>query len=195
MQRGPRRCRIERRVKELLDPCGVQVFRPAIPCVAQRPDTPRGGAGRRRLCTAHVDFAGDCAALRRRPAREFSLPRPHGRRRDLDEIKIRRPAMPLARLGRDASIGRDQRKLAFERRLCGEDDTQRRALPRRDRRGEDREPGRVFAAAGRTLGPCVRYRDEKCACDQQQCFHSSKPAGRKQAVPLWPPSSQLNDIM
>ena len=49
------------------------------------------------------------------------------------------------------SVGRDQRKLALERLLRGEDDAQRRALPRRDRRGQDRELGRLFAGAGRTL--------------------------------------------
>ena len=55
------------------------------------------------------------------------------------------PPCCCARFGRDASIGRDQRKLALERILRGEDDTQRRALPRHDRRGQNREVGRVFA--------------------------------------------------
>ena len=95
------------------------------------------------------------AALGRRAlAREPRVPRPCGWRRDLGEPEIWRPAVPLARFGRDASIGRNQRKLALERLLRGEDDAQRRALPRRDRRGQDRELGRVFAAA-RSGGPRV----------------------------------------
>ncbi len=111
----------------------------------------------RRLALAHGDFARDRAALGRRAvARELRVPRPRGRRRDLGEPEIRRPAVPLARFGRDASIGRDQRKLALERLLRGEHDAQRRALPRRDRRGQDRELGRVFAGADWTLGLCVR---------------------------------------
>ena len=100
----------------------------------------------RRPVAAHGDFARDGAAFGRRAvARERRAPRPRGRRRDLDEPEIRRPAVPLTRCGRDASVGRDQRKLALERLLRGEDDAQRRALPRRDRRGQDRELGRVFA--------------------------------------------------
>ena len=123
---------------------------------------PAVALGARRLVGAHGDVARDRAALGRRAvARERRVPRPRGRRRDLGEPEIRRPAVPLARFGRDASIGRDQRKLALERLLGGEDDAQRRALPRRDRRGQDRELGRVFAAAGRTLGLCVRYREKE----------------------------------
>ena len=158
MQRRPRRRRVERRVEQLLDPCGIQVFRRAIPGIAHGPDAPLRRARPRRLVGAHGDLARDRAALGRRAvARELRVPRPRGRRRDLGEPEIRRPAVPLTRFGRDASIGRDQRKLALERLLRGEDDAQRRALPRRDRRRQDRELGRVFAGAGWTLGPCVHY--------------------------------------
>ena len=119
--------------------------------------SPSVAPGRGGCAGAHDDLARDRAALGRRAvARELRVPRPRGRRRDLDEPEIRRPAVPLTRCGRDASIGRDQRKLALERLLRGEDDAQRRALPRRDRRGQDRELGRVFAAAGWTFGLCVR---------------------------------------
>ena len=38
MQRRPRRRRVERRVEQLLDPGGIQIFRRAIPGIAQRPD-------------------------------------------------------------------------------------------------------------------------------------------------------------
>ena len=154
MQRLPRRRRVERRIEELLDPCGIQVFRRAVPGIAQGPDAPFRRARPRRLAVAHGDLARDRAALGRRAvAREPHLPLPRGRRRDLGEPEIRRPAVPLTRFGRDAAIGRDQRKLALERLLRGEDDAQRRALPRRDRRGQDRELGRVFAGADWTLGP------------------------------------------
>jgi hypothetical protein len=56
-----------------------------------------------------------------------ALPRPRGRRCDLGEPEIRRPAVPLARFGGDAAVGADQRKLAVERLLGGEDDAERRA--------------------------------------------------------------------
>ena len=49
--------------------------------------------------------------------------------------EVRRAAMPFTRFGRNAAIGRDQRKLARDWLLRREDDTQRGALPRRDRRG------------------------------------------------------------
>ena len=153
MQRWPRRFHVERCVEELLDPCRIQVFRRPIPCIAQGPDAPLSLAQPRRLVFTHGDFARDRAALRRRAiARELRVPRPHGRRRDLGEPEIRRPAVPLTRFGRDASIGRNQRKLALERLLRGEHDAQRRALPGRDRRGQERELGRVFAAAEWNLG-------------------------------------------
>ena len=101
---------------------------------------PGGAVRRRRLLGAHDDVVRDRAAAGRRAvARERRVPRPRGRRGNLGEPEIRRPAVPLARFGRDAAIGRDQRKLALERLLRGDEDAQRRALPRRDRRGQDRE--------------------------------------------------------
>ena len=152
MQRRPRRRRVERRVKQLLDPGGIQVFRLAIPGIAQRPEAAIRRARSRRLDRTHGDLARDRAALGRRAvARKRRVPRPRGRRRDLGEPEIRRPAVPLTRFGRYAAIGRDQRKLALDRLLRGEDDAQRRALPRRDRRGQDRELGRLFAGADRAL--------------------------------------------
>ena len=165
----------------------------AVPGIAHRPDAALDlRAARRRFVRAHGDFARDRAALGRRVvARERRVPRPHGRRGDLGEPEIGRPAVPLARFGRDASIGRDQRQLALERLLRGEDDAQRRALPRRERRGQDRELGRVFAAARCAFGQRVRGReeeDEKCACDQRQCRRrSGKLACWKQLRPLSSP--------
>ena len=162
VQRRPRRRRVERRVEQLLDPGGIQVFRRAIPGIAQRPDAAIRRARPRRLDGAHGDLARDRAALGRRAvARELRVPRPRGRRRDLGEPEIRRPAVPLTRFGRDAAIGRDQRKLALDRLLRGEDDAQRRALPGRDRRGQDREFGRLFAGADRALRLRVHCRERQ----------------------------------
>ena len=110
MQRRPRRRRVERRVEELLDPCRDTSFpsRGSMHCARARRSLPvvpgRGGLSR-----AHGDFARDRAAFGRRAvARELRAPRPRGRRRDLGEPEIRRPAVPLTRFGRDASVGRDQ---------------------------------------------------------------------------------------
>src|SRR5262249_18912534 len=135
-------------------------------------------------------------------ARELGVPGAGGRCGDLGEPEIGRTAMPFARFRRDASIGRDQRKLALERLLRGDDDAQRRALPGRERRGQDRELGRVFAEAEWTFGPRVHQRendDEKRARDQQHGCHSgsSELAYLKQLSPLpleglpWP---QFNSI-
>ncbi len=191
MQGRPRRRRVERRVEQLLDPCGIQVFRRAIPGVAHGPDAPLRSAWPRRLGGAHGDVARDGAALGRGVvARERRAPGPRRRRGDLGDPDIGRPAAPLTRLGRDASVGRDQRKLALERLLRGEDDAQRRALPRRCRRGQDRELGCVFAGAQWTFGPGVRDREEeseKRACDQRQgCHRRSRLACWKQSSPLAP---------
>ena len=115
------------------------------------------------------------------------MPGAGGRRGDLGEPEIGRTAVALGRFRRDAPIGRDQRKLALERLLRGEDDAQRRALPRRERRGQHRELGGVFACGDLSLGADVRCRDEDgetCACDRQQCLRSSKPAYWNHVIPL-----------
>src|SRR5262249_57116823 len=127
----------------------------------------------------HGLVAWDLAGAGRR---ELGVPGTGGRRGDLGQPEIRRPAVPLARFGRDVSIGPDQRKLALERLLRGEDDAQRRALPRHERRRQDRELGRVLAAADLTLGPWVDDREKQCSCDQQQCCHSSSKLAYVQAV-------------
>ena len=118
--------------------------------------TPLPRARRRRLLALHDDLArdaslqsGGCAF-----AHELRLPRPGGGRGDFGEPEIRRAAMPLARCGRDISVRRDQRKLAFERLLGGEHDAQGRALPRRHRRGEHGKPGLVLAS----VDWCLRLR-------------------------------------
>src|SRR5687768_2365896 len=56
--------------------------------------------------------------------------------------------MPIACFGRDAAVRCNQRQFALERLLRGDQDAQRRALPRRHWRGQDSNLGRVF-----TLGP------------------------------------------
>ena len=75
-----------------------------------------------------------------------------GGRGDLGKPEIGRPAVALMRFGGDAAIGRDQRKLAVERLLRSENHAQRRAFPWRGRRGQDGEPGRIFASVGRLFG-------------------------------------------
>ena len=198
MQRRPRRLphraarrRASRSTRSTSSPSRDSMYR----ATARRfLDVARGADA---CASAHGDFARDRAALRRRAvAREFRMPRPHGRRRDLGEPEIRRPAVPLARLGGDASIGRDQRKLAIERLFRGEDDAQRRALPRRDRRGQDREPGRVLAAVGRSLRPVRPPPRRKMRLRSATMLGkaANRRAGNK-AIPLGPPSRQLNDIM
>src|SRR5262249_4999895 len=100
---------------------------------------------------------------------------PHGRRRDLGEPEIRRPSLSLPRFDRDASVGRDQRKLAFKRGLRREDNPQRRPFPRCDRRRQHCDLGRILAGARRTFGLRGRYRkkDGKCSCDRHQGPESS----------------------
>ncbi len=146
----------------------------------------RGGGG---CGTEHGDFARDRAALRRRPvARERRVPRSHHRRCDLGKPEIRRTAVALTRFDRDVSVGRDQRKLTLERLLNGEDDAQRRALPRRDRRGQDRKLGRVLAAAGRTFA-CASTTETKNApaiSNNAVTAAANWRAGTNRAP--WPPS-------
>src|SRR5262249_46495735 len=203
MQRLPGERGIERRVEELLDPGGIQVFGLATPCVAQRPEASLGWLQPRRLGTAHGDVARDRAAFGWRAlARELRVPGAGGRWGGLGGPEIGRTAGAVPRFGRDVSIGRDQRKLALERLLRDDEDAQRHALPGRERRGQDRELGRVFTEAEWTFGPRVHpweNDDEKRACDQQHGCHSgsSKLAYLKQLSPLpleglpWP---QFNSI-
>ena len=148
-------------------------------CARARRFPPRVRA--RRLVAEHSDFTRDGAAPGRGAvAVKFYVPRPGGGRCNLGVPEIGRPAMPLLRFGCNAAIGRDQRKLAIERLFRGKNDPQRSALPRRQRRGQDRNPGRIFANSGGSFGPDVHRRDkddEKCACNRQQCRQSgSKPA-------------------
>ncbi len=183
MQRRPRRRSIERRVEQRLDPGREQIFRRAIPGVVQGPDASPRRAGRRGLVGMHGDVARDGAAA---GSRQRRMPRAGGRRRHFGEPEIRRPAVPRARFGSYAAVGRDQRKLAFERLFGGKDDAQRRALPRRDRRRQNRDPGCVCAGATLGLGAHDREKQAaKRAGDRQRCRHgSSKLASWKQWNPL-----------
>ena len=156
MQRRPRQRRVERRVEKLLDPGGVEVLGRAIPGAAQWPyacrvDCGRGGAASRttisRVIVLHSAGALSRASLAcHLPAAGFG---------DLRKPGIRRTAVPLARCGCDPSVGCDQRELAVERLLGRKHDAQGRTPPRLDRRGQDRELGRVLAGAGPALGLCV----------------------------------------
>ena len=151
VQRRPRRRRVERRVEQLLDPCGIQVFRRAIPGIAQGPDAAIRRARPRRLVGAHGDLARDRAALGRRAvARERRVPRPRGRRRDLGEPEIRRPAVPLTRFGRDA-VHRARSAKARPRA----------ASPRRRRRAK----ARPSTARSARAGPRARPRLRRCRSD------------------------------
>src|SRR5262249_28946841 len=134
MQRLPRWRRVERCIEQLLDPCRIQVFGRAIPCIAHRPEASVALARAWRLAALDCDLTGNRAALDRCTiARERRAPGSRGWRGDLGEPEIRRPALPVTRRGRDASIGPDQRKLTFKGLLSREDDAQRRPLPRRYR--------------------------------------------------------------
>ena len=60
--------------------------------------------------------------------------------------------MPVGRFDRDASVGRDQRQHALDRLFGDDHDAQRRAGPRRQRRRQDGDFGRVRAAVGCRCG-------------------------------------------
>jgi hypothetical protein len=192
VQRRPRQLSVKRIVKQLFDPGGEQVFGCPVPRVADRPDASFDRAGRCRPVAAHRDFAGDGAAAGRR---QRHAPFARGRRGHFGEPGIGRAAVLPARFRCDRAVRRDQRQLAVERLLRGEDDAQRRALPRRDRRGQHRDAGVV--AAGGTLRPCVRARQDQgsaCACNQQQAYYRGKPAsGKHVAPPSIPQPSSCND--
>ncbi len=140
-----------------------------VPAVAHLPESSRRRRRRIRLAGAHRDVACDRAAIRRRVVeRQRRVPGARGRLGDLGEPGIRRPAVPVGRFGRDASIGRDQRKHALERLFGDDHDAQRRALPRRDRRGQDRELRRVGAAARRRFGRRIHCRRKRTKLSRQQ---------------------------
>ena len=123
-------------------------------------------------------------------AHEHRLPRARRGRGDLGEPEIRRPAVPLARCGGDISIRRDQRQLAVERLLRGEDDAQGRALPRRHRRGEHGKPSLVLAIGDwclrlgfGCLAACLAAKAAEEAAsahgDQQRCDRGSSQLARR----------------
>ena len=183
MQRGPRQRVVERRVEKLLDPGGVEILGFAIPGVAHRPYARTRTVRLRRHVGAHRDLAGDGAAV----AGELRLPGAGGRGSDLAEPGIRGAALPRARGERHPAIGADQRQLALEGFLGGEQDAQWRAFPGRDRR---RQEGDIGLLAGGGAGFGLRFRSrakesEKCTCRQQRCrCSSSEPACCKQWNPL-----------
>ncbi len=142
----PGRRRIERRIKQFLDPRRVEVFRRAIPFCVHRPDAPAHAMRLRRLAIGHRNVAGNRAACARPiSARQCRVPRARGRRSNFRQPEIRRPALAVARLGGDTSIRRDQGKLTVDRLFGREDYAQRRALPGRHRRRQDRDLGRRLA--------------------------------------------------
>jgi len=96
---------------------------------------------------------------------------------DFGSPEIRRAAGPCAGSGGDAAVGRDERKFAVERLLRDKKNAQWRAFPWCDRRGQYRNLAGLFAAARSRGGPCVDYgKTDNCACEQQRCGRSGKPA-------------------
>ena len=196
VQRRPRQLLALRRVEELLDPRRVQVLGVAVPRVAQRPDAFRCCARRARRASLHGDVARDGRALRGvAVTRQLGLPLSDRRRCHLRDPEVRRAATPLTRCDRHLAIGRDQRKLALQRPLGGEDDAQGRALPRRHRRSQDAELGRFLAAGRRSIALCAGTRGYKCIRDQQQrCRGGGNLAFRKQWGPPGAPRRQCKHI-
>ena len=203
MPRLPRRLGVERRVEQFLDPCRIADFpsRDSSYCAPARrcPRRARrsGGFGR-----ADGDVAGDRAAAGRRVVeRQRRVPGARGRRGDLGEPGIGRPAVPVRRFGGDAAIGRDQRKLAAQRLFGDDHDAQRRALPRRERRGQDRDLGGVRASAGRRFGAggyCCEKQQGRCSNSKrarakhmgnlpEACRNRTGPCrrGRAGKIPNW----------
>ena len=171
VQRRPRRLRIERIVEQLLDPGGEQVLACAIPGVAQGPGAPRRGARPARFVRAHLDLARDRAAsCFRLLGRERRMPGSRRRRLDLGEPEIRRAAVALPRGGGHAAIGPGQRELSLKRLFGHEHDAQRGALPRRPRRGQERDLARRVTGGRRALRPRVPRREsqKECAGSQRQ---------------------------
>ena len=174
---------VGRRVEQFLDPCREQGLVGAVPAVAHLPDASRRGAQGLRLAGGYNDIAGDRAAIRRRRlAVQPRVPGAGGGCCDLGEPGIRRTAVAAGRFDRDAPIGCDQRQCALDRLLGDDHDAQRRAAPGRHRRRQDGDLGGVRADGCR----CGRgwreseQRDEKSACDQQECRCSgSRAAHRK----------------
>ena len=119
IERRPRRLGIERRVEQLFDPRGIEIFRRAVPVVAQRPEAPRRRRRRRRFCRADRDLARDRAAAGQETAaaRQLRAPRPRRRRRHLGEPDIRRPVEPRPRRRRDGTVRPNQRQFPVGRLL------------------------------------------------------------------------------
>jgi len=133
-----------------------------IPCICakgQMLSRHRCGCGGRRRGR---DRARDRAALGWRVvARERRMPCAAAGRGDLGEPEIWRASVSSG-LAATLPSGAISEKLAFERNSPRPIMTRkRRAPPRRDRRGQDRELGRVFADTGWTLGPYVATEKRK----------------------------------
>jgi hypothetical protein len=188
VQRRPRRLRIERIVEQLLDPGGEQIVHCATPGVAQGPGAPRGGARAARFVWAHLYFARDRAtSCSRLLGRERCMPGARRRRLDLGKPEIRRAAMALPRGGGHAAIGAGQRELSLKRLFGHEHDAQRGALPRRPRRGQERDLARRVTGGRRALRPRVPRREstKECAGNQRQRCRCSPDelACRKHGIP------------
>ena len=175
VQRRPRRRGVDRIVEQLLDPCGEQVLVGAIPRVAQRPDASLHRARRRRPVGAHGDLAGDRAAAAALARGSAARHLPAAGDGHLGEPEVGRSAMPPARSRRDRAVRRDQRQLALERLLRGEET--RSGTPFHGVTGEGSTA--ISPASSQPAEPWAREvagenrRASASACDRQQGRNSS----------------------
>ena len=163
---------VERRVEQLLDPGRKQIFVGAIPVGAQRPNAAGRRSRPRRCVVVHGDLARDRAAPGCRELAPATSPAQAHRLRRTSNRAGRRAR---ARFDGDAAVGRDQRKLAVERLFGGKQDAQRRAFPRRERRRQHRDLGRVSCS---------------CRTGRRPARRRPKTAmPRRSATPQLPPSN------
>ena len=177
----PRQVLIDRRREQLFDPRREQRLRRAVPAAAHLPDVSRRNGDERRPAPADGDVAGDRAAVGGSGlGGQRGAPCSPGRRGDLREPDIGRPALPVGRSGRDASIRRDQRERAVHRLFNHDRDPQRRAAPWRSRRRQHDRFGCVLAGGGcRGLDLGLGLREDRSdgqTRDQQPCCNNSQPA-------------------
>ena len=135
-----------------------------LPCRARWPAA---------ACRLHGDLARDGGALAGAPSRaSVACHVPAAGAATSANQKYGGPPCALARFGRDVPSGAISENSPSSGFSAANDHAQGRALPRRERRGEDGEPGRVLASR-RSLGLRVRCGTENAAGDQQRCRRNS----------------------
>ena len=181
MQRRPRRRRVQRVVEQLLDPCREQVFRRAIPGVAQRPDAARrrarprrrsartamsrvivphpAGARSRASVARHVPAAGDLTSANQKYGG------PPWRSRDL-AATLPSGAISESSPSSGFSAAKTTRKGAPFHGTIGEGRTASSAA-------SSQVPGEPWARESTRR----EKEGEKCAGDQQQCCRGGSRTG------------------